>query len=72
MVYETRKRAQLALEQVLADPVYNNADVTLREKIVYGLESINKLSKHEITGAFFAPLLKDISIEQVLAGLLKE
>ena len=72
MVFETRKRAQIALENVLADSAYNERDISLREKIVYALESINKINKQEIREAFFELLLKETSVEFILRSLLRE
>jgi len=71
-IYETRKGAQIALENVLADSPYSERDLSLREKIVYALESINKINKDEIREAFFALLLKETSVEFILKSLLRE
>ena len=71
-IYETRKGAQIALESVLADSSYSERDLSLRDKIVYALESINKINKEEIREAFFALLLKETSVEFILKSLLHE
>lgn len=72
VIYETRKRAQIALETVLADAAYSDREVSLREKIVYALESINKINRQEIREAFFELLLKETSVEFILKSLLLE
>ena len=71
-IFEMRKGAQIALENVLADSTYGERDLSLREKIVYALESINKITKDEIREAFFALLLKETSVEFILKSLLRE
>ncbi len=73
VIYETRKRAQIALETTLAESAYSSdQDVGLREKIVYALESINKINKQEIREAFFELLLKETSVESIVKRLLLE
>eukprot|EP00794_Sanderia_malayensis_P007167 gene7167-7973_t len=72
VIYDTRKRAQIALETVLADSAYNEREVSLREKIVYALEGINKINKQEIKEAFFELILKETSVETVVKSLLLE